>query len=251
MFAHQKSTQKSVNDSLLYPSAQVYDWGTTLVVSPHPNHEVLGCGGAMALLRQMGFRVHVLFVGDGGEHLSLESLNDLSALVPGTTAGEVCHLIGKVGVSQDAAVFLNLRENLIPKREQPGFEEAVRLCINEMEAFQPDTILLPFLDQGNRDVQATWQIVREAARQSFYPVRMIEYRLWSWSKLDGAMDQNDTSRKSWRLDIKEVIDLKISALDSHLQQQHLLPWRNSDQEVLIQANPWEMYLEYNSADINH
>ncbi|MEQ9438582.1 MAG: PIG-L family deacetylase [Cyclobacteriaceae bacterium] len=249
MFAHQKSTRKSVTDSLLYPSAQVYDWGTTLVVSPHPNHEVLGCGGAMALLRQMGFRVHILFVGDGSNDQSMEALAG-QPWEDETSSEEICNLIGKVGVSQDAAVFLNLKENLIPQREQPGFEEAVRLCMNELEIFQPETILFPFLDQGDRDVQATWQIIREAARQSFYPIRMIEYRLWSWSNLHGSEDRTETHRKSWRLDIKEVIDLKISALDSHLQQQHLLPWRNADQEMLVQqANPWEVYLEYNSLDM--
>ena len=40
-------------------------WGTTLVVAPHPDDESLGCGGAIALLRQQEQTVQVLFVSDG------------------------------------------------------------------------------------------------------------------------------------------------------------------------------------------
>lgn len=250
MLAQQKTTQKSANDSLLYPSAQVYDWGTTLVVSAHPNHEVLGCGGAMALLRQMGYRVHVLFIGDGSGGNVMEPVLEEPTEKKDNTQ-EVYDLMGKVGISDDATIFLNLTENLIPQRDQPGFEEAVRLCLNEMELFQPDTILIPFLDQGDRDVQATWQIVRAAARQSHYPLRVVEYRLWSWNSPIVTDLSSETRYKSWRLDIKEVVDLKISALDG--QQHHRLnfPFSNHDHEMLIHlSNPWEVYLEYNSEDLN-
>ena len=250
MFAQQKSTQRSVNESLLYPSAQVYDWGTTLVVSPHPNHEVLGCGGAMALLRQMGFRVHVLFIGDGSRSSLLESVSD-EPNINKEDPTEVYELIEKVGISNDAAVFLNLTQNLVPQRDQPGFEEAVRLCLNELEHFQPDTILIPFLGQGDRDVQASWQIVRAAARQCCYPLRIVEYRFWSWNSPIVTDLSTETRHKSWRLDIKEVVDLKISALDSQHQHRLNLPFKDHDHEMLIHlANPWEVYLEYNSEDLN-
>jgi LmbE family N-acetylglucosaminyl deacetylase len=249
MFAHQKSMQKLGNETLLYPSAQVYDWGSTLVVSPHPNSEVLGCGGAMALLRQMGFRVHVLFVSDGSPTGSLDGHSEEDRLDQSSNM-EVVELIGKIGVSNDATIFLNLRENLIPMREQPGFEEAVRLCLNELETFQPDAILLPFLDQGNRDVQATWQIIRQAARRSYYPIRMVEYLLWSWSTKNPADNISTENPKTWRLDIKEVMDIKLNALDNQRQGQYPFPWRNSSQEMLLhQTNPWELYFEYTSEDI--
>lgn len=49
----------------LVPGASVMIWGRTLVVAPHHDDESLGCGGAIALLRQHGCPVHALMVSDG------------------------------------------------------------------------------------------------------------------------------------------------------------------------------------------
>ncbi|MEM8965773.1 MAG: PIG-L family deacetylase [Bacteroidota bacterium] len=240
MITNHKTLQNAPHEGLLYPSAQVYDWGSTLVVSPHPNAEVLGCGGAMALLRQVGFRVHILFMSDGE---TLASSKDK----PNESEPDVYQRVEQVGVSDDAILFLHLRDDLIPLRGKPGFDEAVRLFLNELESFQPDTILLPFLDQGSQDVQATWQIARQAASQSYYPIRMVEYGLWSWYSAGISEGLASKHSKTWRLDIKEVIDQKSRALEGYRQSKFQLPWQNPQQELLVhQTNPWEVYLEYTS-----
>ncbi|MEM9833444.1 MAG: hypothetical protein AAF944_22625 [Bacteroidota bacterium] len=239
MITHQKTVQNTNSESLLYPSSQVYDWGSTLVVSPHPNAEVLGCGGAMALLRQIGFRVHLLFIGDELE------LTDSNQVSPEEGKPEIYQRVEQVGISDDAIISLNLRNEFIPLRSTPGFDEAVRLFLNELESFQPDTILLPFADQGSQDVQATWQIARQAASQSYYPIRMVEYGLWSRVSAGINTGQAVNQSRIWRLDIKEVIDQKSRALAGYGQSEYQFPWRNSQQELLVhQANPWEVYLEY-------
>lgn len=244
MFAHKKSVQYTAAESLLYPAAQVYDWGSTLVVSPHQNCEVLGCGGAIALLRQIGFRVHVLFIGDryeGGKNLKVNDSNDDSS---------ICQRMESIGISKEAATFLDLRKNLIPLRGKPGFDEAIRLVQNEVEDFQPDTVLLPYLDQGSQDVKATGQVVGQAAGLSYYPIRMIEYRPWSWTAANASRKTATDASKTWRLDIKEVIDQKVRALDGHWQSEYQFPWRNPEQELLIhQAYPWEVFREYSSNEI--
>ncbi|WKN43647.1 PIG-L deacetylase family protein [Tunicatimonas pelagia] len=242
MFAHQKILQGVANESLLYPAAQVYDWGSTLVVSPHPTADVLGCGGAMALLRQVGFRVRVVFLGDGRTNNAQNT--------SGTTEITICQRMERVGISSQAAVFLNLRAGFIPAQSKPGYDEAVRLIQNELEYFQPDTILLPFLKQGNSDGEATWQLVRRAAGQSYYPIRMVEYCPWSGAASGTSVVVSENQPKTWRLDIKEVIDQKVRALDGHWQPEYGFPWRNPQQEMLVhQANPWETYREYPSSEI--
>jgi LmbE family N-acetylglucosaminyl deacetylase len=56
---------------LLRSAARLQPWtplggATALVVAPHPDDETIGCGGALALHRQAGERVHVVVVTDGG-----------------------------------------------------------------------------------------------------------------------------------------------------------------------------------------
>lgn len=237
------------NDSLLYPSAQVYDWGTTLVIAPHPTFEFLGCGGAMILLRQMGYRVRILFVGDGREYADDSATAEDLTGITASNKSDISDLIQRVGISPEAATYFDLRANLLPQRSEPGFEEAVRMCLNQLEYFQPETVLLPFLNQSHRDTLATWQIVREASRMSKYPLRMVEYRLWSGTSQEEIDTSVPVHYKHWRLDIKDVIDLKLSALDSHWQPQPVLPWQNMNEGVLTHlSNPWEVYLEYDSRD---
>ncbi len=105
MFAHQKSVQSNANESFLHPAAQVYDWGSTLVVAPHPTADVLGCGGAVALLQQAGFSVRIVFVGDG--EVADDQPNEGS-----TAKASLCQRMENVGISNEATTFLNLRENL-------------------------------------------------------------------------------------------------------------------------------------------
>src|SRR5258707_15716528 len=49
----------------LAPAECVENWGETLVLAPHPDDESLGCGGAIALLRQRGIRVTIAVITDG------------------------------------------------------------------------------------------------------------------------------------------------------------------------------------------
>ena len=46
--------------------------GKILVFAPHPDDEILGCGGTLALLRQKGCSIKVIFVTDGSGAGSLE-----------------------------------------------------------------------------------------------------------------------------------------------------------------------------------
>ena len=52
----------------LVPYRPWSDWSdrTILVLAPHPDDEVLGCGGLLAQSHRMGWRSHVVVVSDGG-----------------------------------------------------------------------------------------------------------------------------------------------------------------------------------------
>ena len=217
---------------LLYPSAQVYDWGTTLAVAPYPDHQILGCGGSLALLRQMGYRVRTLFLG-GRPPAADQATHD-----PRRTSEEASRVaIAQLGISEEASACLRIRDGLFPHQNDPGFEESTRLVINELQELEPDTVLLPKLTHDQPDLLATWQIIRKAVQQFASPLRLIEYVLLEQQLRGTAVTKPTAEHTVWRLDIKEVMDQKAEAVQL-FQKCALLTASPADMPS------WEVYVEY-------
>lgn len=249
MISSPKTTNKISEEILLHPASRVYDWGTTLIAAPQPEDESLGCGGAIALLRSMGYRVHALFfthgnLGIAGEPLVAESV------FRKIKEEEAVNALEKLGVAEESATFLHIRDRLVPEKGEPGFDEAVRLCINKLESFIPDTVLLPCRFHAYDDHYASWQIMQEAISQMPYRINTIEYIVWKGAK--GNQEIISTNAlKPWRLDIKTVMEQKIKAVAEHrTQRDDLINWnRNSGQDIeklrFGFTQPWETYFEPN------
>ena len=217
---------------LLYPSAQVYDWGTTLAVAPYPDHQILGCGGSLALLRQMGYRVRTLFLG-GRPPAADQATHD-----PRGTSEEASRVaIAQLGISEEASTCLRIRDGLFPHQNDPGFEESTRLVINQLQELEPDTVLLPKLTHDQPDLLATWQIIRKAVQQFAAPLRLIEYVLLEQQLRGTAVTKPTAEHTVWRLDIKEVMDQKAEAVQL-FQKCALLTASPADMPS------WEVYVEY-------
>lgn len=220
---------------LLYPSAQVYDWGTTLAIAPYPDDQILGCGGSLALLRQMGYRVRTLFLGGGAQKVS--ALNSTEANSAASLEEISLAAIAQLGISEEASVCLRIRDGRFPHQNDPGFEESARLVINEFEELQPDTVLLPKLTHDQPDLLATWQILRNAIQRFASPLRVIEYVMLEQQLRGETVTRPTVEHTVWRLDIKEVMDQKIEALQL-FRKRTTLPVSPADMQS------WEVYVEY-------
>ena len=227
----------SSRKALLYPSAQVYEWGTTLIVAPYPDHQLLSCGGAIALLRQMGYRVRTLFVGDGRNSLDTQQYSSTTNLNK-VIQQESLEAMAEVGVCEDANVYLQLRDGLFPHQGEPGFEESVRLVINQLDDLEPDTVVLPMLTYDCPDLTATWQILREALRRFPASVKVVEYELLTTPTTEATLSKPTAEYKVWRLDVKETMDQKIKALQYFLNRKVL------NMTSIESLHPWETYVEY-------
>lgn len=250
MISSPKTTNKFFEDILLYPSSKVYDWETTLVVAPHPEDESLGCGGAIALLRNMGYRVHILYVTHGNMRMG-DELMLTRPLIKKIKEKEAIKALEKLGMTEESATFLHIHNQLVPRKGEPGFEEAVRLCINKLESFMPNTVLLPCRFHPYDDHYATWEIMQDAIKQMpYYRINMIEYMIWKGGKGNKEIMTTD-ALKPWRLDIKTVMDQKIKAITEHRTQKNdIISWNSnpisSSRLHLGFTQPWETYLEASS-----
>ncbi|WP_219904545.1 PIG-L deacetylase family protein [Stenomitos frigidus] len=222
--------------------------GSVLVVAPHPDDETLGCGGAIALLRTLGYPVQILVMSDG----TMSHPRSLKYPTPRLQAlreAETLEAMSILGVSEAAVTFLRLQDGSIPTSTSPGRQEVVARCRTWLEPLQPATIFLPWRADPHPDHRATWTLMRAALADFNEAPRMIEYPIWDWDPEQQGALANFTQVMGWRLDIRSMLETKQAAIAAYRSQTTNLIDDDPDgfqltPEMLANfARPWEVYLE--------
>lgn len=133
-----------------------------LVVAPHPDDEVIGCGGTISRVKDRGGEVFVLF-------MTVGDTDDLSA-TGGSTARErsqeveaVADFLGFDGYSiAFTGSDYHLRLDHIPQHALIGAIESGDPM--SVQSLKPDLVLLPRLDSYNQDHRAVSSAVMTALR---------------------------------------------------------------------------------------
>lgn len=130
----------------------IEQFGRVLVVAPHPDDEVLGCGGTMARLTAMGGEVHVLVATEGKPpQFSSESVEQVRAEM--REAHEVLGVTRTYQLDLPAAAL-----DTVPAGR-------INAAIGEVvDAVRPDTLLLPFFGDIHTDHQLVFTAAMVAAR---------------------------------------------------------------------------------------
>ena len=200
-----------------YPASVPADWGITLVVAPHPDDESLGCGGAIALLRQHGQPVHVLFVSDGSmshpnsQKYTRDARRDLREQ-------EAENALALLGVSPPDITFLRLPDTQVPTPASTNFEEAATLIYHHIQRISPQTILVPWRRDPHGDHRATWQLLQDVVDRMDCPVRWIEYPIWVWESTEADDLPAVTDGRWYKLAISSVLSKKEAAIAAHVSQ---------------------------------
>ncbi len=93
-----------------------------LIVAPHPDDETLGCGGAIALLRQLNVSVKVLIVSDGTKSHP-NSLTYPPPALKELREQESLSALAILGVASAAVTFLGMPDGAVPMVETDGKSE--------------------------------------------------------------------------------------------------------------------------------
>ncbi|QHV97676.1 PIG-L family deacetylase [Spirosoma endbachense] len=191
--------------------------GELLVIAPHPDDESLGCGGTIALLRQQGYSVHVLFVSDGTmSHPNswaypAERLRQLRE-------SEAVDALRILHVLPDTITFMRQKDTQVPMPDSAGFSDSVDFVYELIRQVNPKTVLVPWRRDPHRDHRASWQILMAALGRFSSPPRILEYLIWLWE----LGDENDMPRademKVWCVPIEKVMDQRRQAIASHRSQ---------------------------------
>ncbi len=200
-----------------YPSEKLRSWGRTLVVAPHPDDESLGCGGVIALLRQRGHAVSVLFVSDGSmshpnsRRYPPEARRDLRE-------AEATDALKILGVAPADIHFLRLPDTRVPVPTSEDFSQAVALVHEQLAQLRPQTVLVPWRRDPHGDHRATWHLLQAAVNQLEAPVRWLEYPIWVWESTQPDDLPTAADGSWWRVNVSDVLSQKRRAIASHVSQ---------------------------------
>jgi LmbE family N-acetylglucosaminyl deacetylase len=210
-----------------YPVSRLRD--PLIVVAPHPDDEVLGCGGLIHRKVRAGAHVEIVIVSDGRtSHRRFVGEEELVR----RRAAEAREAAARLGVAPEAVTVLGFPDGDLFHHLADVTSALQRIFLSR----PPAEIALPHRDEPPADHRAAWKATRAAA--CLLPrVRLLEYGVWIWSiwpiiPLGGTMIRSRTRRAAmaaapaWRLanafnryvDVGSSLDVKRSALAAHVSQ---------------------------------
>ena len=147
------------------PVADISAWRSAVVVAAHPDDEVLGVGGTMALLAAAGARLRLVAVTDGES--SHQGAGDPAALAE-RRAGETAAALRVLGAQDTEVIRLRLPDAGLTWREN----EITAVLRELTDGF--DACLAPWL----RDVHADHEVAGRSARRA--REESLGYPIWMW-----------------------------------------------------------------------
>ena len=207
-----------------------------LIISAHPDDEVLGCGGSMAKWSRDGNEVHLLIMAEGATSRDKQRdrghrTEDLSILAQSTN--QAAEILGVRSVE-----LLNYPDNRMDSVE---LLDVVKSVEERIEKLQPAMVVTHHAGDLNIDHRVIHQAVITACRPQ---PRQTVKRILSFEVPSSTEWQSPSSGNpfvpNWFEDIFDTLDLKIKALEAYESEmrewpharsikalEHLARWRGS------------------------
>ena len=169
-----------------------------LVIAPHPDDEVIGCGGAIRLRVKRGDQVSAVFLTSG--ELGLKHLRREQAWkIREAEAKRAAKILGLAKLH-----FLRQPDWLLGDHAMMSAIALKRVLAKE----RPDIIYLPHPNDGHPDHQATLPILRAALERcrGLRP-ELLAYEIWT-----------PLAAPDLAVDISNVMSGKLRALRAHRSQ---------------------------------
>ena len=205
-------------DAPVHPHGDLRAWHSTVVFSPHPDDESLGCGGLIATLTDRGQDVRVVFVSDGAmSHPRSERFpRHARATLRRAEAVVAC---ATLGVPPQQVHFMDLPDGDVPRQWHPDFGSITDRLSARLAEWQADTLVVPWRRDPHPDHRATWEICRAAAEvYRKEGLRWVEYPVWMWEAQNVVDLPRADEMIAWQLDVSDQQERKQRAIHTHASQ---------------------------------
>jgi LmbE family N-acetylglucosaminyl deacetylase len=187
---------------------------TILVFAPHPDDDIIGCGGSMAHHIHQGDHVAVIYM-TSGEAGSLKYEPPELTSIREAEAKDAAAVLGVTDLT-----FLRLPDGYLEYNSSNL--DAVVTLIREKK---PTRVYIPHQLDAIPDHQITYQLAREGIRRAagpWYPQCGVEP--WRVNTLLGYEVWTPLTEVSFSQDISKFISIKLQALQLHRSQIESIPY---------------------------
>jgi len=219
-----------------------------LVISAHPDDEVLGCGATMAKYIKEDHEVEILIIGDGITARYEESeLNN----------PEVIEKVEKINKDAIKAALILGVKNVEIKGLNCGrfdtypFLDIVNIIRKKVRQFMPDIVFTQYFGDYNPDHRIVYDATLFACRPNigeFYPKEIYCYEVLS-STERAFQSPHFIFCPNVFMDVKETISDKLNAMSSYTSEINPYPHPRSLEaiEILAKKRGNEVGLEFAEA----
>jgi LmbE family N-acetylglucosaminyl deacetylase len=141
-----------------------------MVIAPHMDDEIIGCGGTLLRLIEGGANVHIVFTTDSSAAVRDASLRRQVTAARRAEALRVRDYAGFAGITE-----LGFPDGGL-SRHEPKLSS--RLA-EEFSRISPDTVFCPYPGDGHGDHMSTAWATADAARLGGWTCSIVAYEVWT------------------------------------------------------------------------
>lgn len=220
---------------------------SAVIFAPHHDDETLGCGGTIAIKRQRGAPVWVVFLTDGSKcypasaPMTPEEVSDLRRR-------EALQALEILGVDPLHVHFLQQPDGGLRYLLESSRQALLSQLVELLRQVAPQEIYVPYRNDAHPDHMLTYALVREALQGLRCQVDMWQYFVSSLWKIQYLRDLTPTDFENlYRVSISHVQGQKRKALAVYRSQ--YVPIAPDIAAVVgrgfmdFYSSPYELYLK--------
>jgi len=202
---------------LFAPEQVAKQFGTSLIIAPHPDDEALGCAGLIQYLLEQYTPVFVCFVtsGDASHPNSKKYPGKILAKLRENEARKSCEILG---VQSSNISFLKQPDSLLNRLDRAEQQKLIGKLVTLLETNKISSLVVPWRRDPHADHKMSYMFGKEAVSKVNREVQLAEYPIWLWKN----SRQEDWPLKEeleiFRLDIENKLPKKREAILAHLSQ---------------------------------
>ncbi len=204
-----------------------------IVFAPHPDDEVIACGGTIIKKIKEGYNVKIIFITDGS-HSHSAVLNIFTNPTPAELAiirqEEAKNAAKMLGVDNNNLFFLNAEDTLLIDSQSIITNKVKEILIKEQSISE---VYIPHIEELHQDHSLTNTIVLSLVNELHLDLKIFQYIVWNeeTEKEFNFMlrDKNKLKSKTLpnlgekvEIDISNFLEQKIKALKEHKSQIELI-----------------------------